>query len=307
MYKLKLYHILSVLLIILFLPFGGLAQLIGKQYCESPTRISLEQGFKSGRVGFTTSDRFTVGLLCFETPERPDMPIQHKYQHPTWSDAGYLGPLITDEHGNLITAPAPRINTLYNLPEKQNSIFLVNSHTGVMSEVFRLPGEKKGEEQNPYGILGMTYDCDTKLLYVGTVYESGRENEVGKIFVLKNIQTSPEIIDVLEGIDPFGICVAEIGAEKILFCGSARKSRVLAISLTEDGRFQGSPQYIINIEGLGPRGDDKARKIQVRDNRLLVWCMPFYYNLVAPSKKADTLYVFYYHPETRKWRLESAR
>ena len=46
---------------------------------------------------------------------------------------------------------------------------------------------------------------------------------------------------------------------------------------------------------IGPRGDDKVRKIRVTDNsELILYGVPFNWNLVAPAEKQASDYAYIY-------------
>ena len=59
----------------------------------------------------------------------------------------------------------------------------------------------------------------------------------------------------------------------------------------------------MSLEGYGPRGDDKARKIKLSGNKLLVSGTAFNYNLQAASEKPETLYTFIWLAKEKKWGL----
>ncbi len=59
----------------------------------------------------------------------------------------------------------------------------------------------------------------------------------------------------------------------------------------------------LSLEGYGPRGDDKARKIKFNGNQLVVNGTAFHYNLQASSEKPETVYTFVWLPKQKKWGL----
>ena len=59
----------------------------------------------------------------------------------------------------------------------------------------------------------------------------------------------------------------------------------------------------LTLEGYGPRGDDKARKIKFSGNQMIVSGTAFNYNLQASSEKPETVYTFIWLPKEQKWGL----
>ena len=123
------------------------------------------------------------------------------YQHPSWTSAGRLAPLVIDKKGDVWVAPAPMINTLDNPTEKQNTLYRIDGKTGQMQAVISLPYPTLPTAQNPFGLLGLGYDCETTNLFATTVMASDRNNERGRIFSL-NTQNPQQvtIIDSLKNI-----------------------------------------------------------------------------------------------------------
>ena len=59
----------------------------------------------------------------------------------------------------------------------------------------------------------------------------------------------------------------------------------------------------LSLNGYGPRGDDKARKIKFSNGTMLVNGISFNYNLQASSEKPETLYSFRWNINNKKWEL----
>jgi hypothetical protein len=59
----------------------------------------------------------------------------------------------------------------------------------------------------------------------------------------------------------------------------------------------------LSLDGYGPRGDDKARKIKFEGNQLVITGTAFNYNLQASSEKPETVYTFVWMPQQKKWGL----
>ena len=267
--------------------------------CKRQPSFVRRLGFDANRSALSTSERRTKGLVLKEF--NFDNTVSRTYQAPGWNIAGGMGPIVLDDKGNVFVSPAPVINTLDNDPIKQNIIYKVDAGSGDMKPFFDLPRSQNPSPENPYGIMGMTLDCETGLLYVTSVSGSTRSQQAGKIFCIQP-GTEPAVVDVLENTDAFGVDIAYLNEEKRLFFGSARNGTVYSIPLTEKGKFSGKIQKEFSITGLGPRGDDVVRKMQFEKNgALTVSGIEFHFNLIAPTEKQETLYAFIYNTTTRRW------
>ena len=91
------------------------------------------------------------------------------YQHPSWTQGGYLGPTVTDNGGNTYLFPIPWVNLLENPTAKQNIVYKIDAGTGVMAAFVQLPAGGELNERNPFGLLSLSFDCDTHSLYATSV------------------------------------------------------------------------------------------------------------------------------------------
>ena len=187
---------------------------------QLPVFIS-KTGFDPKRSAFSTSEKKIKGLVLIEFP----LPGKEKrvYQDSSWKSFGSMGPIVITEKGEIYVAPIPFVNILANDPEKQNIIYRVDPLTGVLKPFTELPTDEKPGDQNPYGILGLGYDCETGNLFASTVMGSTRDKESGSIF---SIQTRGQvkILDRLNNMDIMGCGLAYFNGQKNLFFGRDRKS-----------------------------------------------------------------------------------
>lgn len=99
-----------------------------------------------------------------------------------------------------------------------------------------------------------------------------------------------------------GMGISYITGKRELYFGTGRNSDVNAITLLADGKFDGKSRHVFSLLNLGPRGDDKVRKIITRtDGNLMIMGMEFNYNLIAPREKQETAYNFLYDEVNKKW------
>ena len=164
----------------------------------------------------------------------------------------------------------------------------------------KLPFQDSINPQNPYGIIAMIYLCETGTLYVSSVAGSRLHEENGHIYAI-DIKNK-KIIDQVDHTDAMGMGITYTTGKRQLFFGNGRNSDVQSIILNADGKFSGKAQTAFTLQNLGPRGDDKVRKIRSdQSGNLIVSGLEFNFNMIAPREKQETVYNFYYDEETKNW------
>ena len=262
--------------------------------CKKMPAFVEKLGFDLAKSAFSTSEKKYTGIVF------TDLASGKIYQHPSWTKAGHLGPIAINERGEVFSAPIPVINLIDNKPEDQNKIYKIDAQTGEMNLFAELPKAAKPTGENPFGTLGMAYDCDTKTLYVSTVFGSDLKNERGRIYALNT--ENGRIIDSLINVDAMGLGVAFENSERTFFYGTTRLSNVYSLKLDASGKFLNKPKLCCSLEGLGPRGDDRARKIRFTPKGdMTVQAVEFYYNLIAPTEKQETIYYYRYDIGKKNW------
>ncbi len=278
--------------------------------CQQEPSFIRTLGFDPLWTALSTSEKMYIGisLVAFEkkagqsapTPQTPKMEI---YQHPSWKKAGYLSTISFDRLGNAYTVPAPLISMLYNETEKLNTIYKIEASNGEMTEWIKLPFAAKPSPQNPYGLLGINYDCQDHFLVASTVAGSNRYNEQGVIYLIDPQNKKPT--DSITRFDAMGLGFGlDELSKKRLYYGSTRNGNIYSIVVSAKGKMDKKTiRKELSLEGYGPRGDDKARKIKFNGNQLLVSGTAFNYNLQAASEKPETLYTFIWLAKEKKWGL----
>lgn len=242
------------------------------------------------------------GLVIYNPGARAGDPPSNVYQHPTWDDAGYLGPLTADHNGNLYVAPTPRISVYDNPLDKANTIYRVDANTGALTEYLALPISRPPSAENPFGILGLAYDCDTHSLYVSSVSGSTRQQENGVIYRI-SIDTK-QVVSQLPLTDAFGLAVFNGVSGKRLYFGSARLSEVRSVALSKSGDFAGVARQEFSMAGWGAAGDEKARRLVIDVNNLMtVRAMPFEFTLIASSERPQSVYQLRYDATSDTWQF----
>lgn len=273
----------------------------GVTYCQSTPKFAKDMGYDDSAI--MSTNETLKGLFIYDRPLQVGQPLAHVYQHPTWDDAGYLGTPVNDGEGNIYVAPAPRVNLYDNPPEQQNTIYKVDTDTGELAEYIRLPFAAPMPPENPFGIIGLAYDCDTNSLYAASVYGSGKDTEVGIIFQI-DLDTG-KVESQLKNVDAFGLGVFNRIAGKRLYFGLTRKSEVWSVALGNDGKIRGKPRFEFSMAGWGADGDDKARRIVFRKaDEMFVRGSAFNYNLIAGTERIQTDYFLRYDPAQDIWLRE---
>lgn len=262
------------------------------QSCAGFPKFAEALGFSPEHSALSSIDGKVTGIQLIEiaplgsTSEDP----YKTFIHPSWSEAGFLGPITRDEYGNSYVSPLPSVSSLYNKPNDRNTIFKIDTESGEMLPWINLPLNEDISSENCFGILGMHYDCFTNKLLVSTVAGSTRNKENGIIYSI-DIQTK-DVQIIMTNADVVGLAVLRWKEQIFLCLGSARESYVYSIKLDKNLMPIAKPQLFLSLEGVGPRGDDKARKIKIKNESLIVSGTPFYYNLTAPVKNPKSQYTY---------------
>lgn len=266
--------------------------------CQQTPAFVRGLGF-GGAVALSTSDRFLQGLILVEG--------ERKYQHPSWKAAGSLAPIQRDASGNVYAAPAPWIDTLENKPDEQNKIYRIDRQTQEMTEFVELPKIKSPTAENPFGVLGLTFDCDTNSLYAATVAGSTRRETNGGLHQI-DVKTG-KVVSSKQGVDAIGLGVFNSTRGKRLYYGLARESEIWSVDLNDDGTFTTDARREFSFANLGARGgDDKARRINFAQTaggfEMIVLGIEFGFNLIAPSEKQDFAYRYRYDMTKDVWEYQ---
>ncbi len=223
------------------------------------------------------------------------------YQHESWDDGGYLGAMAFDEAGNVYLAPAPRQSLADNPPAGATTLWRVDGRTGVMRPFVTLPGA--ANERNPFGVLGLSYACNLRLLIAGTVIGSTPDVERGGVVALTPdglLRARP-----LDGLDAMGVTVVRADGRSMLLAGSARRPVIVAVPLDARGHATGPPVEIIDLTAGGATASERARKLRFVNGELIVDLVSFNYTLQvnasgpSPQRRA----VWRYDDPTKGWAI----
>ncbi len=271
--------------------------LSGADLCRRGPRFTAAMGF-SQQASIGTAIQGVKGLAIVDPAG--DNGQGSLYQHPTWDDAGYLGAWIYDRRGNVYVAPAPLVSLIENPPEQQNKIYKVDSDSQVMAEWVDLPAALPPSGANPYGVVGLAYDCDTELLYAASLAGSTAGQEVGRIFVV-DLATG-QVLDTLEGIDAMGVGVFNGSQGKRLYYGLTRRPEVWSIALDGEGRFVGEPRFELSLADLPTEGRQTVRRMRFGSGAdATFYLVNFNYTLQVAGERQETILQFVYDPFSDTW------
>lgn len=202
-----------------------------------------------GKLGLGSNASFDISdthRLVLLVPV-PNSDAVSKYQNQSWSSAGLVGAFALDRNGNLYVAPSPRLGPGVKAAKPQNVIYKVDTNTGNLAPYVPLPDPDAPSPDNPFGIMGLAYDCDTNSLFVSTLAGSTAEKEAGHIYrVDLNLGA---VAGRLDNVDALGLAVGSGASGKVLYFGSARAPQLRAVNLEASGDFQGSPRDVGALTG----------------------------------------------------------
>jgi len=269
--------------------------------CRGMPRFATRLGY-ADRLGISTSERLYRGLVIFDgrVPVTTDPALRDIHQEPSWDDAGTLGTFVIDRDGHIYTAAVPRTAVSDNPPGSLNVIYRIDSDTAELQPFITLPGAPAGSSDNPFGILGMTYDCDTHALYVSTVAGSTRQSEAGRIVRID--LASGEISDEVIGIDAIGLAVFQGRTGKRLYVGLARSADVGSVELDAAGHATGEFRIDLTLdEQVTTFADPRVRRISFDQTNMTLFVVPFTFNLRAVSEQQQVTLRYGYDAERDTW------
>lgn len=273
---------------------------IGRTECKRQAAFISQTGLDGNKAAYSTSEKKYKGVVLIEL-NTTDSP-RKVYQDASWAAHGYMGSITIDDSGHAYTVPIPFVNTLDNTFSTLHRIYRIHSHTGKMELFAELPPIDSSDGVVPFGILGLYFDCHAKVLYAASVGGSTWEKNIGKIYAIR--VSDRKIIDEFESEDAMGLFVCGIEGKKKLYYGLARSPDIYSVELNKKGQFQGKGKKEFTLNGLGPRGNDKARRIRMTpDGTFYIFGLDFSYNLAAQSTPPESLYQFYYNPSNSSWNF----
>jgi hypothetical protein len=229
-----------------------------------------------------------------------------RYKNPQWNDWGTLGPYALDDQGAIFLAGIPAVSLKKYPKEAHNKILKVDSQTGMMEEWLTLPASQPLTNYNPYGIIGLTLDCESGCLFVSTIAGSDHEIVRGVIYSI-DISTK-QIIDQYDHRDALGLGLYVTKSGKRLFWGEARRPVIKSVEISKEGKFMGGERdecYLGDIEGAS---NDGIHRIRFFENGLMeAKGIEFSFSLMAASDIRRNLYSYAYDATNDKWEFQEMK
>ena len=225
------------------------------------------------------------------------------WQDPSWAMSGYMGAFERDREGNIYVSPMPYVSLLKNPPEKQNNLYKIDANTGKMSLYMTLPAQKLPDSRNPFGVMGLYYDCDTDSLYVSSLAGAEPMQEKGVIYQVDT--QSKQIKSRLQHTDAIGVGTFNTPQGKRLYFGSARNSAMYSVPLDSEGRFHKQKKYELSLSQIKGGDSTVIKKIKFKQykNKYLMSLqeVEFGFRLLAENNPFKKQYHFEFEPARNQW------
>ena len=226
------------------------------------------------------------------------------WRHPTWTDAGHVGAFARDGAGNIYIVPTPEVSLADNPPELQNRIYRIDAQTGEMALWLELPAVAPPSPSNPFGTMGLFYDCDTNSLYASSLAGSTSKQANGRIYCIRVADKA--VVSQLDNVDAIGVGVFNGVKHKRLYFGSARSSDVYSVALDANGDFTSDMRHEFALAALSDGNTTSVRRIEFasRQGQYVMQAkeLEFGFRLVAENNLHKRMYMFRYDPTGDSWR-----
>ncbi len=230
---------------------------------------------------------------------------QHIWQHDSWQLSGFIGGFDRDNTGQIYIAPLPYVSLEKNPPELQNQLYVIDKKSAQMSLFLKLPSTHLPNNKNPFGTMGLFYDCDTNSLYVSSVAGSTPKQQNGSIYQID--LTNNKIVSELNQTDTIGLGVFNTLKGKKLYYGSAREPHIYSVILDENGHFTDSIHYEFSLSGIKGGHSTLAKKISFdkfnNKYQMIIKETAFGFRLMAENNPNRKKYHFDYSIAQDKWRF----
>ena len=228
------------------------------------------------------------------------------WQHNSWKKSGYIGAFDRDRTGNIYISPMPYVSLQKNPPNQQNQIYIIDAKTAEMTLFMKLPSENLPSTRNPFGSMGVYYDCDTNSLYVATLAGSMPMQEKGAILQI-DLNTK-QIISKLDNVDAIGVGVFNTNKGKRLYYGSARGSNLFSVPLDGEGHFAGKQQYELSLSQIKGGDSTVIKKVSFNKKKgsffMTLKDIEFGFRLLAENNPYKRKYHFKWDETEGNWNFE---
>jgi len=287
----------------LLLPVSSFAAEQGYYSCARNPQFLSKTGLTQP-VGIDTAQSRFPGVVIRELRGQ-----QRVYRHPSWGLSGSVSATVRDELGNIYAIPTPNISLAENPMQMRNYIYRIDGETGEMSVFSELPASPKPSQINPFGTMGIAYDCSRRILYVSTIADSDYRTQKGAIYAI-NVNTKA-VTPILRGRDVLGIEVFNTGKGKRLYFGDARSSSVYSFPITSDPHLNKQnikhEFSLLNLKQGSSSQISKIRFSRRSDQYLMrITNIDFDYRLLSNQTRQTRRYEFRFDQKSSSWREVSA-
>jgi hypothetical protein len=230
------------------------------------------------------------------------------WQHPSWDDAGHVGAFARDKAGNIYVAPTPEVSLAENPPALQNRLYRIDARSGEMALWLELPAVAPPSQSNPFGAMGLFYDCDTDSLYASSLAGSTPKQANGRVYRIALADKS--VASQLDNTDAIGVGVFNGVQHKRLYFGSARSSDVYSVALDAKGDFTADVRHEFALATLPDGNTTSVRKFEFaeRQGQFVMQAkeLEFGFRLLAENNLHKRMYRFVYQPGQDGWQFMGA-
>jgi hypothetical protein len=226
-------------------------------------------------------------------------------QLPSWSEFGWLGLHTVDKTGNIYVSSIPHESIVHNPVGEQNRILKLDHLTGELFHFMDLPQKEPSTLNNPFGAMGLHFDCDNEYLYVSSVAGSSMREELGSLFQIE--LGTKKVISSLENTDAIGLATYNTEKGKRVYYGKARTAEVYSIGLDENGSFSGQPSFEFSLLEQNGGADDRAHRIRFNEDKMEIKASEFNFTLAAASNPMHNIYLFEYDHSKDTWSFLSVQ
>ena len=234
------------------------------------------------------------------------------YRHTSWEMSGHVTSTVRDSDGDIYAVPVPSVGLDTNPLERRNTVYRIDSITGVMSVFIKLPLAETSFQGNPFGTLGLTLDCDTSSLYVSSVANSTPREVNGVIYQIG--LRNRKIIAQFPQVDAMGLAVFNLGEGKRLYFGDARSSSVFSVALSQNGQFvrEQKPRHEFSLLDIRNGDTTQIRKIRFTQDpqygyKLIATETEFSFRMHAQSHRRYRHYEYIWDTRQKNWKYLQIR
>ena len=199
----------------------------------------------------------------------------------------------------------PLVSLVENPLGLQNRLLRIDTDSQVMTELVTLPPAREPSSANPFGVVGLAFDCETGSLYASSLAGSTASEELGRIFQVE--AASGRLRSQLDGVDAMGLGVFRGSGGKRLYFGRTRSPELHSVALDATGAFVGAPRLELSLADQVRGGLATPRRLRFGAGpQLRLHMMDFNYSLQVAAEREEREIDLRYDPAGDRWQLIAA-